>query len=81
MKEMGPVEIKVFKDAYLDSLIISNPLGASLLPSQMSPGIIDIEMFMPSNPFAFAKNVDYELNFVLKNGLQPEMRIVVQMPD
>jgi hypothetical protein len=46
----------------------------------MSPGLIDIVKFEPTNHFAFAENVGYGIHFVLRNGLEPSMRLKIQMP-
>ena len=52
--DVDPIQINIYTDTYLDNLVVANPLGATLKAQQMTPGLIDIVKFEPTNNYAFA---------------------------
>jgi hypothetical protein len=62
-------------------LVVEDPDSADLSEDDLTPGEIIAEMFKPSNYYASAANVAYQIHIRPEHGLTPESRITIDMPD
>lgn len=77
-----PIDIQVFSAKAMDAstIVIDDPSGVPLGRDQMVPGNFTQLQFQPSNFFAFATQVSYQIVVVPQHDLYPESKIVITMP-
>ena len=61
VQTLKPIEVKVYSDSILASLVVSDPTSAQIRNSDMTPGWFTAELFRPSNFYASATKVAYTL--------------------
>jgi len=58
-----PIDINVYTDRYMTTLIVEDKNATGLRMDQMKPGLVVLQKFIPSLTGAFAEGVEYIIKF------------------
>ena len=80
VRDLEPIAVKVYADDIFTNLVVDDASSARIMASDLTPGDFIVEEFRPSNYYASATNVVYNINVRPQHGMKPESRIVIEMP-